>query len=83
MIGVVITNHATIRYLERVKGCRQAELSQDELNLVKKEVIPDILIDALKRSGFSDGRYLFNGFIYVVKDNALVTICKKPKKCKR
>lgn len=71
MNSLTISDHAVLRYLERVNGM--------DLEKVKNEMIPAQLSIALQMSGYIDGMYLVNKFMYVVKNKTLITIIKNGK----
>jgi hypothetical protein len=62
--NVVVTDHAVIRYLERVNG----------LNI--EEIRKDILSSGLIKFGieYGSGKYSLNGFTAVLRDGKVVTI---------
>lgn len=62
---VVVTEHAIIRYLERVMGL--------DLDQLKSEILSDSLKHQVKAMG--NGKYpIGNGVKIVVKDNAVVSV---------
>jgi predicted nucleic acid-binding Zn-ribbon protein len=62
----VITEHAMLRYLERVKGL--------DLEVLKKDVLPDITRDLMAKMLNANGSYPAGTHQVVVKDNTVVTI---------
>lgn len=66
MNSLIISDHAVLRYLERVNGM--------DLDKVRKEIVPQQLHTALEMANYIDGRYLVGGFMYVIKNKTLVTV---------
>ena len=66
---VIVSEHAVLRYLERVKGI--------DLNSIKKEILSDYtlkFIEKLKGNGVFPNE---KGFSLKVKDNVVITIIAK------
>lgn len=61
----IITDHAVVRYLERVKGMNIAE--------VEKEILSEATIELVKKFE-GVGTFPCDGFRIVVKNNVVVTI---------
>lgn len=62
--GVKISDHAILRYLERVKHI--------DIEAIKKEMLPYDRIDAIVILG--DGKFPINKCTAVVKNNTIITI---------
>lgn len=62
--NVEISEHAILRYLERVKGINIVE--------IRKEIVSEKNFNAIKT--LSNGKFPENGYKLVVKDNTIVTI---------
>ena len=63
---VVITEHAKLRYLERVKGINMADIEQEILsNDLEKQIL-----------ALGSGKFNRNGFRLIVRNNAIVTVEK-------
>lgn len=67
---VIFTEHAILRYLERVKGL--------DLNQVKKEMVPDLVTKQIRAMG--NGEYPVGTHSVKVKDNTVITILTKEEK---
>lgn len=67
---VLITEHAILRYLERVKGV--------DLVQVKKEMVPDLVTQQIRAMG--NGEYPVGTHSVKVKDNTVITILTKEEK---
>ena len=59
---IIISDHAMIRYIERVIGIPQSDIKSK------------IVSDSFKRLYIGDGKYKLDGVQYVIKDNVIVTI---------
>ena len=66
--GLVITEHAMLRYIERVMG-----VSMDKL---QEKVLPDTLRD--KAALFGNTTFPVNGHSVTIRDGAVVTVIKAP-----
>ena len=62
---IVVSEHALLRYFERVKGF--------DLNAVKAEILSENVLSLVNKLGGS-GYYPNNGYRVVIKDNVVVTI---------
>ena len=71
--SVLITEHAILRYLERVKGL--------DLDQVKKEMVPELVIAKIRALG--NGEYPVGTHSVKVKDNTVITILTKEEKDKQ
>lgn len=60
----ILTDHALVRYIERVKGIDIAQM--------KKEILNDKLRDLISTLG--NGKFPCDGFTAIVKDNQVITI---------
>lgn len=68
----IVSEHATLRYLERVKGV--------DLNAINKEILELGSLTNEKTKAFKDGTFnIGNGFVAVVKNRTIVTIKEKHK----
>lgn len=67
---VLFTEHAILRYLERVKGL--------DLDQVKKEMVPDLVTQQIRAMG--NGEYPVGTHSVKVKDNTVITILTKEEK---
>lgn len=69
MPEVKITDHAVVRYIERVMGV--------DIDKLKEEILPtNLRVMALKE----DCKITLDGYRLVIKDNAVVTVtAKEPK----
>jgi len=67
---VIFTEHAILRYLERVKGL--------DLDQVKKEMVPDLVTKQIRAMG--NGEYPVGTHSVKVKDNTVITILTKEEK---
>lgn len=67
---VLFTEHAILRYLERVKGLDLAQ--------VKKEMVPDLVTQQIRALG--NGEYPVGTHSVKVKDNTVITILTKEEK---
>lgn len=67
---VVFTEHAILRYLERVKGL--------DIDQVKKEMVPDLVTQQIRAMG--NGEYPVGTHSVKIKDNTVVTILTKEEK---
>lgn len=68
--SVLITEHAILRYLERVKGL--------DLDQVKKEMVPELVTTQIRALG--NGEYPVGTHTVKVKDNTVITILTKEEK---
>jgi len=66
----IISDHAIIRYLERVKGLDLSEIKQSILNDKLKTMI----------STLGNGKFPCDDFTAIVKDNQVITIIEGAKK---
>jgi predicted RNase H-like nuclease (RuvC/YqgF family) len=66
----ILTDHALVRYLERVKGIDIAQM--------KKEILNDKLRELIGTLG--NGKFPCDGFTAIVKDNQVITILDGDKK---
>jgi hypothetical protein len=66
--SITVTEHAILRFLERVKGIDMEE--------VKKEIVSPLTLMQIKAlgSGYYPGEYEDTSFKVRVKDNAVVTV---------
>jgi chromosome segregation ATPase len=67
--NVIVTEHAKLRYLERVKGINMVEL--------EKEILGENLREQIKILG--SGRFNMNGYRLIVKNNSIITVEKESK----
>lgn len=65
---LVISEHAILRYLERIIGL--------DLNKLKKEIITNELKEVVKDWGSDSGSFIKKGVEYVIKNNVIITIKK-------
>lgn len=61
---IVVSEHALVRYFERVK--------QFDLEVVKKELLPEKVKEQIAVLG--DGRYPVDSFKIVIKNNTVVSV---------
>lgn len=66
--GFTITEHAQLRYLERVTGI--------DLKMIKEAILPKEGIEILKEFGFVDGLYPMGTHSIRVKNNCIITVLK-------
>lgn len=62
-----VSDHAVLRYLERVKGV--------DIESLKNEILSEPVLKMVKTLG-GNGKYPNSGFKLVMKDNTVVTILK-------
>ena len=65
---VHITDHAVIRFLERVNGL--------DMNEVKKFILPDGGLELLKAMGYKNGVYTMGSHNIVFEDFTIITVHK-------
>lgn len=70
---VLFTEHAILRYLERVKGI--------DMEQTKKEMVPDLVTQQIRALG--NGEYPVGTHSVKVKDNTVITILTKEEKAAR
>lgn len=61
---IIISEHAIIRYLERVYGL--------DLEKIREEILPPPIAAQAKRIG--NGRYSITGHTVIIKDNVAITV---------
>ena len=64
--GVIITEHAQLRYLERVTSI--------DLEMVKEGILPKDGVEVLKQFVFQDGLYPMGTHSFRLRDRPIVTI---------
>lgn len=64
-----ITDHALVRFIERV-----CEVNVEE---VRARILTDELIDLIQAMPKKEGKVNANGFVYVLQNNTIVTITEK------
>ena len=73
-----ITDHALVRYFERVQGV--------DIGKIKREIFTDDVVELIQT--FGSGKIIKDGFLIVVKDKVIITIApngvkKKTRKRKK
>ncbi len=63
--SVLISDHAIVRYLERIKGI--------DIQLIRQEILSDDLLKIINTLG-GNGRYPDKDYKVVMKDNKIITI---------
>jgi hypothetical protein len=64
--NIIVSEHAIVRYLERVYGL--------DLEKIKHEIIPEKTITQAKMVG--NGRYKVDDYTLLIKDNVVITVIK-------
>jgi len=64
--AIFVSDHALVRYMERVLGADIEEL--------KAKILPGETLKLMKELSFNDGRYPCGDFYLVLKDGVVVTI---------
>ncbi len=65
----IISEHALLRYLQRIKGM--------DLSAIKKQMFTPTLLEKLKANNYADGFYEDGDGTYIVKERTIITIIEK------